>query len=172
MKTFVKAKQNLSVIQLYFILRYHFLSQPCPAADWSHFSKGADGWRFVPDRLDSYWILFSAGQMDIKKYIRARKQCETCPSFYSTTRCLCMLTDEVGLKCNQHGSSENDFLLKPSVLYPCKCFCKRGINSHYLHQSRLFIWTSFHAWTHKAWVKGQTPTPMSPPIISSSISRM
>lgn len=87
-------------------------------------------------------ILFSAGQMDIKRYIRATKSCEMCLSFYSARRCLCVLTDEVGLKCNRQGSFENDFFIeKPSPLYPCKCFCKRGINSHYLHQSRLFIWT-------------------------------
>ena len=73
-------------------------SQPCPAADWSHFSREADGWGFVPDHRDSYWILLSAGHMDINRYIRAAKPCEMCPSSHSARRYLCVLTDGVGIE--------------------------------------------------------------------------
>lgn len=81
-----------------YIVAFANRSRPCPAADWSHFSREADGWGSVPDHRDSYWTLLGAGHMDINRHIRATKPCEMCPSSHSVSSRLCVLTDGAGIE--------------------------------------------------------------------------
>lgn len=179
MKTFAKTNQNLSVIQLYFILRCNFLdilchcrrrSQPCSATDCSHFSYGADGWRFLSltaltvikyYSVQGTWIL-----IDLLEWLN-HVRC-VCPSIQQNTQqntvCVCWLME---LEWNVIERAE--WLFYWSHL----CCIRVNVFLQARHQFTLFtpikaLYTPTppQCMHTQAWVKGQTPTPMSPPIPS------
>ena len=103
--------------------------------------------------IEYYWARGTWILIDISERLN-RVRCVR-PPIQRGAICVCWLM-ESELKRNRQGSLENDFFYWS---HPCKCCCKQGINSRYLHQSRLFTWTPPPCVHREAGVRGQTSTP-------------